>query len=48
MPDNVSIAALSLAVSSGGGATTTVRVLLSPEEIDAAVKKTVEYRAPGR
>jgi uncharacterized protein with GYD domain len=48
MPDNVSVAAFSLAVSGSGAATTTVRVLLTPEEIDAAVKKTVEYRAPGR
>ncbi len=47
MPDNVSIAALSLAVSAGGGATSTVRVLLTPEEIDAAVKKTAQYRPPG-
>ena len=48
MPDNVSMAALSLAVSGGGGATSSVRVLLTPEEIDAAVKKTAEYRGPGR
>jgi uncharacterized protein with GYD domain len=47
MPDNVSIAAFSLAVSAGGGATSTVRVLVTPEEIDAAVKKTAGYRAPG-
>jgi uncharacterized protein with GYD domain len=48
MPDNISTAALSLAVSAAGGATSTVRVLLTPEEIDAAVKKTAEYRAPGK
>ena len=48
MPDNISVAALSLAISAGGGATSTIRVLLTPEEIDAAVKKTAEYRAPGR
>ncbi|MGH7723639.1 MAG: GYD domain-containing protein [Candidatus Dormibacteria bacterium] len=47
MPDNVSVAALSLGVSAAGGATSSVRVLLTPEEIDAAVKKTLEYRAPG-
>ena len=47
MPDNVSVAAFSLAVSAAGGATSTVRVLLTPEEIDAAVKKTAGYRAPG-
>ena len=47
VPDNVGVAALSLAFSASGGATSTVRVLLTPEEIDAAVKKTVEYRPPG-
>jgi uncharacterized protein with GYD domain len=48
MPDNTSMAALSLGVSAAGGATTAVRVLLTAQEMDAAVKKTVEYRAPGR
>jgi uncharacterized protein with GYD domain len=48
MPDNATMAAVSLAISAAGGATTAVRVLLTPEEIDAATKKTIEYRAPGR
>lgn len=47
LPDNTTMAAVSLAVSAAGGATSTVRVLLSPEEIDAAGKKTIEYRSPG-
>jgi uncharacterized protein with GYD domain len=47
MPDNTSVAALSLRVSAAGGATSSVRVLLTPEELDAAVKKNVDYRAPG-
>jgi uncharacterized protein with GYD domain len=47
MPDNTSVAAFSLRVSAAGGATSSVRVLLTPEEIDAAVKKDVAYRAPG-
>ncbi len=47
MPDNTSAAALSLRVSAAGGATSSVRVLLTPEEIDAAVKMEVGYRAPG-
>ena len=46
MPDNVSVAAFSLAVSGGGGATSSVRVLLSPEEIDAAREEDAEYRPP--
>jgi uncharacterized protein with GYD domain len=48
LPDNATMAAVSLAVSAAGGATSTVRVLLTPEEIDTATHKTVDYRAPGR
>jgi uncharacterized protein with GYD domain len=48
VPDNATMAAVSLAVSASGGATSTVRVLLTPEEIDTATKKTIDYRAPGR
>jgi uncharacterized protein with GYD domain len=48
LPDNTTAAAFSLAVAAGGAATSSVRVLLTPEEIDTATKKTVEYRAPGR
>jgi uncharacterized protein with GYD domain len=47
MPDNVSVAAFSLTVAATGAAAASVRVLLTPEEIDAAVKKQVNYRAPG-
>jgi len=47
LPDNVSAAAISLVVNAGGGATTQAVVLLTPEEIDQATKKTVPYRAPG-
>jgi uncharacterized protein with GYD domain len=47
MPDNVSVAAFSLNVSAAGAASASVRVLLTPEEIDAAVKKQVSYRPPG-
>jgi hypothetical protein len=39
---------VALAVNNGGGATVKTIVLLSPEDVDAASKKTVEYRAPGR
>ena len=48
MPDNVSVAAMSLSVAASGAVSGSVRVLLTPEEIDAAVKKTTNYRAPGR
>ena len=48
LPDNTTAAAVALAVNSGGGATVKTVVLLSPEDMDAAGKKTVDYRAPGR
>ena len=48
VPDNVSAAALSLTVSASGAAASRVTVLLTTEEVDAAAKKTVSYRPPGR
>lgn len=48
VPDNVSAAALSLVVNASGSATTTATLLLTPEEIDAARKKTPQYRPPGK
>jgi hypothetical protein len=48
LPDNASAAAVALAVSQAGAATTRTVVLLTPEEIDAASKKAVDYRPPGR
>jgi len=47
-PDNISVAALSLAVGSTGLVRTKTIVLLTPEEIDAAAKKSVAYQGPGR
>jgi uncharacterized protein with GYD domain len=47
-PDNASAAVISLIVGAAGGATAKFTVLLTPEEIDAAVKKSPNYRAPGR
>jgi hypothetical protein len=38
---------MALAVNSSGAVTTTTVVLLTPEEIDGAVKRSVDYRAPG-
>jgi len=48
VPDNVTAAALSLTVNAAGAATAKVTVLLTAEEIDAAVKKTPGYRPPGQ
>jgi uncharacterized protein with GYD domain len=47
LPDNQTAAAASIAVNSGAGATSEVVVLLTPEEIDAAAKISVDYRPPG-
>ena len=47
LPDNVSAAAIGLAVSATGLASTKTTVLLTPEEIDQAVKTKVNYKAPG-
>jgi len=47
MPDNASVAAAGLAVSAGGGAVSNTVVLITPEEMDAAARKEVQYRPPG-
>ena len=47
-PDNVTAAAMALAVNQSGAATTNTVVLLTPEEVDAACKKTVKYTGPGQ
>jgi len=48
MPDNVSTTALSLVVNVSGAVNVKTVVLLTPEEVDQAVKKTVDYRPPGQ
>ena len=48
LPDNASAAALSLAVSAGGASKVKTTVLLTPEEIDQAAKKSVHYQPPGK
>ncbi|MGD0832998.1 MAG: GYD domain-containing protein [Candidatus Dormibacteria bacterium] len=48
LPDNATMAAVSMAISATGSVTTAVRVLVTPEEIDAAAHKPVDFRAPGR
>lgn len=47
-PDNVSAAAVSVAVSSTGMVRTQTTPLLTIQEMDQAVAKAVEYRAPGQ
>jgi len=47
-PDNVSAAACATAINSTGAVQLRTTVLLEPEEMDAAIKKSVKYRAPGK
>ena len=46
LPDNESAAAFAIAVSEAGGASVRTVVLLTPEEVDAAAKRSVDYRSP--
>ena len=48
LPDAASAAAIALTVSASGGATVQTSVLMAPEEVDAAAKKSPLYTAPGR
>jgi uncharacterized protein with GYD domain len=47
MPNATDGLALSLAVNASGAVQISTVPLITPEEIDAAAKKTVAYRAPG-
>ena len=44
---NVDMAAASMAVGASGAASIKTTVLLTPEEIDEAAKRSVAYRPPG-
>lgn len=46
-PDTASIIAASLAVNASGAVNLKTTVLITPEEMDQATKKTVRYRPPG-
>ena len=47
VPNNVTVAALSLTVAASGRLTLKTTPLLDPAEIDEATKKTVTYSPPG-
>jgi len=47
MPDNETAVAVALAVTSGGGATAETVVLVTPEEVDAAAKRQVDFTPAG-
>jgi uncharacterized protein with GYD domain len=48
VPDNVSSCAAALMANASGAIKCKTVVLLTPEEIDQAVKKTVDFRPPGQ
>ena len=48
LPDHASMTALALTVASSGAATVKTTVLMTPEEVDDAAKKTPTYRPPGQ
>jgi uncharacterized protein with GYD domain len=47
LPDNQAAVALTLAVNASGRVNSRTVVLLTPEEVDAAVGRSVAYRPPG-
>lgn len=47
LPDHVSAASISLAVNAAGLANLSLTMLMTVEEMDAAIGKSVNYRAPG-
>jgi uncharacterized protein with GYD domain len=47
LPDNESAAAVALAVNAAGGAKARTVVLLTPEEVDSAANRSVDYTPPG-
>jgi uncharacterized protein with GYD domain len=47
-PDNASVASASMAINASGAVQTKTVVLLTPEEVDQATKKTATYQPPGR
>ena len=46
-PDNASMAAFALTVNASGAVSVKTTVLMTPEEVDEATKKTPSYRPPG-
>ena len=47
LADNATAASVALAVNSSGAAQVTTVVLMTPEELDEATRKSVDYRPPG-
>ena len=47
-PDLASVSALALVTNASGAVRVSTTVLVTPQEVDAAAKKTVQYTPPGR
>ena len=47
LPDDEAATAVALTAASAGAVTMKTTVLIDPETVDAAVKRTVNYRPPG-
>jgi len=47
LPDHIAATAVALAVNQSGVVSVKTIVLISPEEVDKAAKKAVDYRPPG-
>jgi len=47
LPDNEAAAAVALTVNASGAVNLKTTVLMTPEEVDAAARRSVEYRPPG-
>ena len=47
VPEPATAAALSLAINAAGAVQVRTTVLLTPEEIDAAARQSIDYRPPG-
>jgi len=48
VPDNASMAAIALTAGASGAVAVKTTVLMTPEEVDEAVKKVPSYRPPGQ
>jgi uncharacterized protein with GYD domain len=47
LPDNATAAAIAVAAGQSGAVATKTVILMTPEEMDAALRKTVHFRPPG-
>ena len=47
LPDNETATAIALTVNASGALNLRTNVLLTPEEVDAAAERSVDYRPPG-